>query len=61
MSKICGHASGCPYAPEQTTAGCPCAELCPGYCENTRLTYSTSTKPSESNAATTSSEATRYD
>lgn len=45
MSKICGNASGCPFKPEQNTGGCPCAELCPGYCEDTRLTYSTSTVP----------------
>ena len=38
MSKICGAASGCPFAPEQTTGGCPCAELCPGYYEDVRLT-----------------------
>lgn len=33
MSKVCGSAKDCPFAPEQTTGGCPCADLCPGYCE----------------------------
>ncbi len=33
MSKICGAARGCPFSPEQTTGGCACAELCPGYTE----------------------------
>lgn len=45
MSKICGAASYCPYKPEQTTGGCPCAELCPGYCVGTASEYSTSTTP----------------
>ena len=30
MSEIC-ESSNCPFAPEQTTEGCPCADLCPGY------------------------------
>lgn len=44
MSKICAMANACPYAPEQTTGGCPCAELCPGYCEGVGLTYSITTQ-----------------
>lgn len=44
MSKICAVASTCPCAPAQTTEGCPCAELCPGYCEGVGPTYSTTTQ-----------------
>lgn len=43
MSKICGNASGCPFKPEQITGGCPCAELCPGYCEPATTNFSTTT------------------
>lgn len=31
MSKICDAALTCPFAPEQTTVGCPCSETCPGF------------------------------
>ena len=43
MSKVCGAASICPFGQQQTTSGCPCAELCPGYCEKIETTTSTST------------------
>ena len=45
MSRVCKCASICPYAPEQTTAGCPAADLCPGYTEPGRLEYTTGTPP----------------
>ena len=45
MSKVCGRYSGCPFAPDQTTGGCPCAELCPGFCKDSRVIASTSTEP----------------
>lgn len=43
MSKVCGSANVCPYAPEQTTAGCPCADLCPRYCLDTYTITTTHT------------------
>lgn len=43
MSKICASAGACPFSPEQTSAGCPAAELCPGYCEPNSYEYSTTT------------------
>lgn len=43
MSKVCGSAPICHFAPEQTTAGCPCAELCPGYCIPTHTITTTKT------------------
>lgn len=45
MSKVCGSANCCPYAPEQTTSGCPCADLCPGYCKDAYTFTSTATIP----------------
>lgn len=48
MSKICAAASNCPFSQQQTTAGCPCAELCPGFCEETETYSSTSTAYLES-------------
>ena len=42
MSKICAAANSCPFSQQQTTAGCPCAELCPGFCESTETISSTS-------------------
>ena len=46
MSRICGNAGGCPYAPEQDSGGCPCADLCPGFCKPCKVTYSNKTEPS---------------
>lgn len=43
MSKVCAASQTCPFAPEQTTGGCPCAELCPGFKENTDIWYSSNT------------------
>lgn len=31
MSKVCGSAAVCPFAPAQQTDGCPAADLCPSY------------------------------
>lgn len=45
MSKICAAGSNCPYSVDQGTGGCPCAELCPGFCEDKRFECSTSTVP----------------
>lgn len=46
MSKICVYSDSCRFAPDQTTTGgCPCAELCPGYCKDSRIEYSTHTVP----------------
>ena len=45
MSRICGGAQGCPFAPEQDSGGCPCADLCPGYCEPCRVTTSNRSEP----------------
>ena len=51
MSKICDAALTCPFAPEQTTTGCICAELCPGFVSSKNTTgglwysYNTSDKP----------------
>jgi len=42
MSKICGAVGGCPFAPEQTSGGCPIAETCPGYRHDVR--YKTADK-----------------
>ncbi len=33
MSKVCGSAAACPFAPTQQTDGCPAADLCPSYTE----------------------------
>lgn len=40
MSKICEASYNCPFAPEQTAAGCPCADLCPGYVSSNRTVLS---------------------
>ena len=40
MSKMCGAANACPFSQQQTTGGCPCAELCPGFCEKADVAYS---------------------
>ena len=45
MSKICGAANGCRFSPEQDSGGCPCADLCPGYCEPCKVTTSNKTEP----------------
>lgn len=44
MSKVCGAYGLCHYSPEQNSGGCPCAELCPGYCEPCRVTTSNKTE-----------------
>ena len=41
MSKVCGSWRGCPFSPEQTTGGCACAELCPGYTDPRATVYTT--------------------
>lgn len=48
MAKICGAASNCPFSQQQTTVGCPCAELCPGYCEDITTYTTTSTTEEKS-------------
>lgn len=45
MSKICGSNNACPFAPEQTTEGCPCADLCPGYVDTNETKCLTETIP----------------
>lgn len=58
MSKICGAASGCPFAPEQTTGGCACAELCPGYTAPGTTVYTTGHAEYSEQSATTSDRTT---
>ena len=43
MSKLCAASECCPYHKEQTTAGCPCADLCAGYTEPKDFRYGTTT------------------
>lgn len=43
MSRICGMANECPWEIEQTTAGCPCAELCPIFTLDTTYESTTTT------------------
>ena len=45
MSKICKASYNCPFAPEQTTVGCPCADLCPGYVDTNETKCWTETIP----------------
>lgn len=56
MSKVCKCSNGCPYAPQQTTAGCPAAELCPGYTDLTELEYGTGTTLTSPLSATNRTE-----
>lgn len=55
MSKVCESLGACPYAPQQTTAGCPAAELCPGYTEMSDIEYRTGTSFDQPLTATSSS------
>lgn len=41
MSKICAAGNNCPYSKQQTTGGCECADLCPGFVEDIRWTNGT--------------------
>ena len=43
MSKICASSECCPYHKQQTSAGCPCADLCAGYTEPKDFRYRTTT------------------
>lgn len=46
MSKVCGVVNGCRFKPEQSTAGCPCAELCPSFVEDNMVNrYTNAIKP----------------
>ena len=45
MSRICGMANGCPWKIEQSTGGCPCAELCPIFTFDTTYKRTTTTTP----------------
>ena len=45
MSLVCRASQTCPFAPEQTTGGCPCAELCPGFTDSTGFTADYKTTP----------------
>ena len=41
MSRVCAIEYACRFKPQQTDAGCPCADLCPGFVpEDERLYYS---------------------
>ena len=48
MSKFCSKSNFCRFAPPQDAGGCPCAELCPGYCECNIVYTSTTTTVGES-------------
>ena len=45
MSRVCEKSKYCPFAPEQTTGGCPCAETCPSYCKDSTFVYRTTAEP----------------
>ena len=44
MSKVCFNANACLFKPEQSTYGCPCANLCLNYCSYETVNRSHTTR-----------------
>lgn len=45
MAKVCTAGNTCPYSQQQTTGGCPAAEVCPGYTAPDYIEYAIGTPP----------------